>query len=216
MEAESAQLHLHLMLSGEENHNRNHHAQNLANDCRNRSARNAHGRNAQITENKDRVEDDVRHRADELEYHRENHVARCLERLFNIDFNKYAERKDTDNTHVINAQLRKLRLRSKSLDKGTRAEYTNQGKNHPVEHAKHKAVCGSVICFLLTLLSEAARHQRVNTDARPNAESNQQRLDWENQRNSGQGVLTHLRHEIAVDDIIQSLHEHGKHGGQSH
>ena len=46
-----------------------------------------------------------------------------------IDFNKYAERKDTDNTHVINAQLRKLRLRSKSLDKGTRAEYTNQAKS---------------------------------------------------------------------------------------
>ena len=50
----------------------------------------------------------------------------------------------------------------------------DRGKNHPVEHAKHKAVCGSVICFLLTLLSEAARHQRVNTDARPDAESNQQ------------------------------------------
>lgn len=97
----------------------------------------------------------------------------------------------------------RFRRKQPQQDKAERAE---KGENQPRY--------GDSSDLIQLSLAEPSGDQRVDADAGPDRDGNHQHLYRERDRGGGQGALAHLRHEDAVDDVVEGLNQHRNHQRQ--
>ena len=68
--------------------------------------------------------------------------------------------------------------------------------------------------FFLLLCSQIESHCRIDAHTEPDAHRPDDVLNGKHQRQRRHGILADLRHEITVDDVIQSVDQHGQHHRQ--
>ena len=155
-------------------------------------------------------------RADELEDHGPDHIACSLQRFFQGDFHKGAERKYAANGDIRASHLHDLRVGFKKLEERGGKERPVNGEKHPSANGQQNSVGGGAVGFFLHALSQPAGDQRGDAYSGAHRERNKQVLQRERQRDSGQPLFAYLGYEIAVYDVVKGLYQHGEHRGQSH
>ena len=73
-----------------------------------------------------------------------------------------------------------------------------------------------IVRRLLVALAESAGNERAHAHAGAHAECHQQVLNRERQRDRRQRVLAHLRHKVAVHNVVKRLNQHREHCRQCH
>ena len=191
-------------------------AECLADDRGDGSAGGAHRRQAAPAIDKERVKNDVCHRADHLRPHGELRLARGLQKALKVDLKIHEYRADRNDAQIrisVASDGFDIRLRS---DEGVGKEYAENSHDDPAAHAEEQAVARHAVGELIVPAAERTGEHRRYADARAGAETDENVLRRERQRERRKAVLRHPRHIYAVNNVIESLHQHREHHGHCH
>ena len=209
-----AQVHLRVLAMVEDN--RHDRTQALTDHRRPGGAGNAHLWEAEQAKNEDRIEDDVRDRADQLRDHGIDRAASRLQKALKRDLAEHAERAQHTDVQIRDTVLndgRDVRLRTHI---GADAEQAANEHEQIAQQRQQQTVDRNLIDALGVFLPQRARQQRIDADAKADGNGNDDVLQRERHGHGRECILTDARDKNAVHDIIQRLHEHGDHHRDRH
>lgn len=214
--AEATEADVDIVIPESDHQGGYHHGQDLAGHSGDGGARHAHGREAQQAKDHDGVQNNVGEGADQLEDHGPDHVAGCLQGLFQGDLHKHAKRKHAADRNIGAAHPDDLRVCFKEFKEGGGKEPAIDGKQRPGANGQQNAVgCGGV-CLFLPALAQTPGDQAGDAHRGAHGKGDEKVLQGEGQADGGQAFFTDLSHKIAVNNVVKCLHQHGKHGWQRH
>ena len=141
-------------------------AERLADDRGDGGAGGAQRGQAAPAVDKERVKNDVCHRADYLRPHGELRLARGLQKALKVDLKIHKYRADRNDAQIrisVAADGLDIRLR---VDEGVGKEHTEDRHNNPAAHAEEQAVSRHTVGELIVPAAESAGEHRRNADAR--------------------------------------------------
>ena len=191
-------------------------ANRLADHRGDRSARRAHGGQAQPAEDEDGIEDDVRHGADHLRPHGEPGLTRGLEQPLHADLQIDEEGADGHDLQIgigIAADALDIRL---GVDEGFGQEDAEKRHQRPAAEGEENRRAADAPGLFRIPAAQGAGHQCAHAHARAGAQADQDILGREGQGQGRETVLRHLSHIDAVHHVIQRLDEHGEHHRHRH
>lgn len=116
IETEMPEMDVHVVLLAEHDIDGKNHGENLPDDRRDRRAQHPELREEADAEDEQRVEDDVRHRTHEHKEHWVNHVARRLERLFEVQLHEYADGENQNAAQILGTHRENFRVVCKHME----------------------------------------------------------------------------------------------------
>lgn len=168
-------------------------------------------REAEQTEDQDRIEDNVRDRAGQLRDHGIDRAAGRLQEALEGDLNKNAERAQNADVQVRDAVIDdrlNIRLRAHV---STDADQACDKHEQIAQPREQQTVDRDLIDTLGVFLPQRARQQRVDADAEANGNRDNDVLPRKSHRHRRECILADTRDENTVHDVVQCLHEHGNH-----
>ncbi|MPM65823.1 hypothetical protein SDC9_112727 [bioreactor metagenome] len=168
-------------------------------DCR---ARHAKLRKAEQTEDQDRVEDDVEHRADDLHQHRLEVHALRLQDTFAIDLHEQADRKNHDNGKIGNAVLRRFGIARIGFDERARAKDAEENEDHGGEQHDEEAVARRFLRVRMLLCAEFAGDQRVDANAGADGDGDHEHKNRIGEGDCGQRVFPEIGDKNTVYNVV--------------
>ena len=180
------------------------------------SAGDAELREAEQTEDQDRVEDNVRDRAGQLRDHGIDRAAGRLQEALEGDLNKNAERAQNADVQVRDAVIDdrlNIRLRAHV---STDTDQACDKHEQIAQPCKQQTVDRDLIDTLGVFLPQRAREQRIDADTEADSDGNDDVLPRESHRHRRERILADARDENAVHNVVQCLHEHGDHHRHCH
>ena len=180
------------------------------------SAGDAELREAEQTEDEDRVEDDVRDRAGQLRDHGIDRAAGRLQEALEGDLDKNAERAQNADVQIRDAVIDNgldIRLRAHI---GADAEQTGDKHEQIAQQRQQQAVDRDLVDTLGVFLAQRTRQQRVDADAKADGNSDDDVLPRKSHGHRRERILADARDKDTVHDVVQRLHEHGDHHRDRH
>ena len=178
------------------------HAAELADDRRQRRARDAHRRAPEQAEDHDRVENDVDDRTRHLAAHLVHGLARHLKQALHRNLHEQAQRKDGTDQHVLLAHFGNFGVPGHRGEQRFRADDAENGECHEAQDRDEDAVLCDALGLLVILFAQTARQQRVDTDRRADGDRDHQVLHREHKAHGRERVLAEHGYENTVYNII--------------
>ena len=192
------------------------HAEDLADDGRERRAADAHLRERADAEDHQRVKNDVDDRADQTLTHRDDHVAARLLDLLAHHGDKHENAHADRDMRILNGVCRHGLARAERTDKRARQSPAEDEECDAADDRKRHAVLRRQVRRLLPSFAQTARDERVYTHACADADRNDQHLERIDERDRRKRILRILRDKDAVDDVVQRVDDHGDHRRERH
>lgn len=192
------------------------HGQDLTGYSGDGSAGYPHGGEAQQAEDHNGVQNNVGDSADQLEDHGPDHIAGGLKSFFQGYFHEHPKGEHTADGNIGAAHLNDFLVCLKEPEKGGGEKRSVNSEQHPGADGQKNTVGGCAVSLFLPALAKSPGDQRGDAHRGTHSEGNQQVLQGERQRYGRQPFFADLGHEVAVHNVVKSLHQHGEHGGQCH
>ena len=171
--------------------------------------------NAEQTEDEHRVQHDVGHRADELGGHGKGAAAGGHQDLFHHALHAAAQAEDGADGQILGAVAGNEGVGGLGVDERFGAEQTEDQKADGAAHRQKQAVGGGAVGFLMVSFAQVFGQIGVDAHRRTHRKGYQQVLDGEGQAHGGQGRFVDVGNEDAVHHVVQCLHQHRDHHGDS-
>ena len=169
----------------------------------------AHGRDRTEAEDHDRVEDDVDETADQHADHRNLHAADGLEHLLIGDGGGIRHTEKEDDTCILGAQADDVSIIRKPSHEGRHPEDAEHADEEAVEDVAEEAEGRRGVRLLLEAGTERVRDHGVHADAEAHRHRDEQILRRVDEGQRGHRLLADARDVVAVDDVVERVHEHG-------
>ena len=192
------------------------HAEDLADDGRERRAADAQLRKRADAEDHQRVEDDVDDRAGQTLTHRDDHVAARLLDLLAHHGDKHENAHAHRDMRILDRKSRNRLARTECADEYTRQSPAEDEERDTADDCQRNAVLRRQVRRLLPSFAQTARDERVYTHACADADRNDQHLERIDERDRRKRILRILRDKDAVDDVVQRVDDHGDHRRERH
>ena len=209
-----AQMDLRILPDVEENAERS--ADKLTAQGRHRSACDLKPREAEQTENHDRVEDHVDRGAGDLRDHGKAGAPGGLEQALHAHLHENAERQPQTDADIVRTVGNDLRIFRLEAEKGPCQSQAQQRKERGAAEKEKNAGIGGPIGGFLIFLTQRAGEQRIHADARSAGKGNAQVLQRKRKGHGVERVLRELGDKVAVHNIVKRLKEHGEHHRPGH
>lgn len=178
--------------------------------------RDAHFRTAQITEDQNRVQDQVDQGAGHLRRHAGYRPPRGLQHSLKEGPQEDARGIDLADAEIGDAVSADHRIIGEHGDKGPASEKSPKDEDQGAGQGKEQTCRGSFPCLLKVFLPQLSGNQSVGSHASAYRYSDLQHLGGIGQRGGRQRCLVDPGDKDAVDDIVHGLDHHGNHDGDGH
>ena len=186
-------------------------AAELADDGGDRCAGGAGQCLAAVTEDEDRIQNDVDDCADQLADHAQVGAAGGRQQLFAHRLLKQTQTEHAADGQIPDALLGDLHILRLRIEIGSHAGQAEDQKDRKAAQCQKNAVFGGLVGALLIFLAQTLGQQGVDAHAGADAHGDHDVLQRERQRNGGQGALADVGHENRVHHVVEGLHQHGYH-----
>ena len=173
---ESPECDINFMSSSFGHKDADKHADPLSGNSCDSSSGYTHGRQSEISENKDRIQDNIADRTNQLKDHRPDHIAGSLKRLLQHCGNKHTYGKNTADGNVSITHGNDLRIGFEQSEKRCREKSAINGEDSRSQHTQNQPVHRSKACLFPPFFTKPARNQRCYTNSCTDGKSNHQIL----------------------------------------
>ena len=169
---------------------------------------------AQISEDHDGIEDDVGDASRHHAVHGYLHPSRSLEQFLIYQLYGHDDGCGEDDEGIPGSEIEDPVVVGIHPQERRDDGKTDPGEKDAVKDPQQDPQRSRPGGFFLLLRTQIEGHRRIDAHAEPDAHRPDDVLNGKHQRQRRHGILADLRHEIAVDDVIQSVDQHGQHHGQ--
>ena len=173
-------------------------------------------REAAQAEDQDRVEDDIDDGAGQLRGHGQHGQSGGLKETLEGHLEEQTDGERTNNAEVSVSCRDDLRNGGLALNERTGHKKSDAQEGNEIQDGQEQTIVGGSIGVIKVLLAKGLGEKCVDTDAGSGAERDHEVLQRERKGNRGERVLTDLRNEDGVHNVVECLHQHGDHHRNGH
>ena len=177
---------------------------------------NAELRKAAQAEDHNRIEDNVDDGPGQLGDHRQDSQTGGLQKPLEGHLEEQTDGERAHNAEVCVSGRDNLRDGGLALNERTGHKKSDAQEGNEIQDGQKQTVAGGRIGVLEVLLAKGLGEKRIDADAGSGAERDHKVLQREREGDRGERVLTDLRDEDGVHDVVECLHQHGDHHRNGH